>query len=119
MVVAFTIYVTILVCSYVFIVIRNIYLIRVKLRRYMINNHGVEWNAMLSKPSMIWPEWADINFNKTISDFIWRSDVDFGDPNVKAIKRQIRRIILEALIIIVAILLLIPLMYLDAKLKWL
>ncbi len=79
-----------------FVCIRHHYLVHYKFKKYMSANHNEKWHLMMQERGWLpAPTWSNTYFTKAIYDFIWRSEENYGDPNIDFLRKQIRRFILE------------------------
>jgi hypothetical protein len=53
------------------------------------------WEELKEDSRWYRPSWANLYHSKAVHDFIWRSDEDFGDANIRILKQKIKRIIWE------------------------
>lgn len=97
------IYIILMIAGWVFLWARHIYLVRYKMNRYMMDHYKDDWKAMKDHPQWYERRMAGIYYSKAVKDFIWKSDIDYGDKNVRILKHKIKRIMLEFSIYVVVL----------------
>lgn len=98
-----TVYIILMALVFALIFFRHCYLVRVKLFGLIKAKHGDEWKNFISDTGWYSPSWTSLYGTKAFHDFIWKSNVDYGDDDINILRKKIKSIIwqLPAFILIV------------------
>jgi len=96
-------YIFFVISLFIFIMLRHVYLLRIKLTRILKKNHMVEWDKIEDDTGWLTPTWSSIYRTKAFYDFVWHSNDDLNDNEIKVVRKKLKRIVYELIIAFITI----------------
>ncbi len=88
-------YILVAVIILLFPIVRHAYLLRFKFMKILKQNHTTEWEKMMKDTRWLTPNWSSLYRTKSFHDFVWYSNEDYGDHDLKKLRNRLKKIVLE------------------------
>jgi hypothetical protein len=69
----------------------------------MRDKHFTQWKNMMDDNSWLAPNWSSLYRTKAFHDFVWHSTEDYGDDDLRVLRKKIKRIIVELILSVVMV----------------